>query len=114
MLALSKAKASVYHLTRLCLVCLCGLFAGLPAVLASTEAGGEAISRLNPHGLPFAIADFDGDQLPDLAVVQVDSYSSPNSKILDSCAIQQWTGAGNRNRSPAWRSTDRFARRERR
>jgi hypothetical protein len=92
MLALSNAKASVYHLTRLFLVCLCCLFAGLPAVLASTEARGEAISHLNYPDVPFAIADFDGDQLPDLAVVQVDSYSSPNSKY--SIRVQFSSGPG--------------------
>jgi hypothetical protein len=92
MLALSNAKASVYDLTRLFLVCLGCLFAGLPAVPASTEARGEAISHLNYPDVPFAIADFDGDQLPDLAVVQVDSYSSPNSKY--SIRVQFSSGPG--------------------
>jgi hypothetical protein len=92
MLAVSNAKASVYHLTRLFLVGLCCLFALLPAVLASTEAGGQAISHQNYRGVPFAIADFDGDQLPDLAVVQVDSYSSPNSKY--SIRVQFSSGPG--------------------
>jgi len=92
MLALSNAKASAFQLTRLFLVCLCCLFAGLPAVLASTEARGEAIRCPNYRGLPFAIADFDGDQLPDLAVVQVDSYSSPNSKY--SIRVQFSSGPG--------------------
>src|SRR6202008_4934497 len=68
------------------------LFAGLPAVPASTEARGEAISPLNYPDVPLAIADFDGDQLPDLAVVQVDSYSSPNSKY--SIRVQFSSGPG--------------------
>jgi hypothetical protein len=92
MLALSNAKAGVFHITRLFLVCLCCLFAGLPPVLASTGARGESISHLNYHDAPFAIADFDGDQLPDLAVVQVDSYSSPNSKY--SIRVQFSSGPG--------------------
>lgn len=72
----SKLKPSAFCITSMFL--WLGILAGLPSALAAIEPGREAASRLS--GSPFAIADFDGDQLPDLAVVEVDNYSSPNSK----------------------------------
>lgn len=78
MFALSNTNGR-YAATML-VVSLLYILAGPSPVLASGE---------RPH---FAIGDFDGDQLPDLALVQVESYGAPNSKY--SIRLQFSGGSG--------------------
>ena len=75
-----KRRASVIGIASLSLVWLCCAVAGLHPVAPVAQQKVEATSGLNHWATPFAIADFDGDHLPDLAVVQVDSYGSRTSK----------------------------------
>jgi|SRR6516164_11629790 hypothetical protein len=78
--ALFTRRASVIGIASLSLVWLCCTIAGLYPVAPVAQQKAEAASGLNHCGSPFAIADFDGDHLPDLAVVQVDTYGSRTSK----------------------------------
>lgn len=53
---------------------------------------GPSLAQASGERSHFAIADFDGDQLPDLALVQVESYGAPNSKY--SIRLQLSGGSG--------------------
>jgi len=88
----SNARPGFFRTTSMSLVWFCCFFASLFPALALAEPGREVVSGVNHGGSGFAIADFDGDQLPDLAVVQVESYSSPKSKY--SIRLQFSGGSG--------------------
>lgn len=75
-----NARGGVVGIASLCLIWLYCAFAGVHPRPPLTEQREEAAGRLGHYGYPFAIADFDGDHLPDLAVVQVESYGSRTSK----------------------------------
>lgn len=80
MAARFNARVGVVVMAGLCLIWLYCAFAGLHRRPPLNDQRQEVAGRLGHYGYPFAIADFDGDHLPDLAVVQVESYGSRTSK----------------------------------
>lgn len=72
MLARFNPKASVFGTAGLFLTWMSCAIAGLVAAPELTQNG----SRLNHYRAPFAIGDLDGDEMPDLAVVQIVGYGS--------------------------------------
>jgi len=62
----------LHHSPRICFLVLFGSFFGSTAAYAN-----NLVVPFSRAGLPFAIADLDGDQSPDLASAQSESDSSP-------------------------------------
>ena len=58
-----------------CLACF-GILVGMAPRSEAGEHGTSCPARMNPIGRPFAIADFDGDQRPDLATIEVQDGSA--------------------------------------
>lgn len=72
MLARFNPKVSVFAAAGLFLTWIGCAIAGLVAAPELTENG----SGLNLYRAPFTVADLDGDQMPDLALVQIVGYGS--------------------------------------
>jgi hypothetical protein len=70
-------KASVFGAASLFLVCVCSALAGLATAPELTKPKPGGLYRCGPL---FTIADLDGDHQPDLALVQIVGYGSPNGK----------------------------------
>jgi len=89
MLRLFNPKGSVFDIASLFLVWVCCTLAGVAPARATTERNGAGPNHFLSQ---FTIVDLDGDQTPDLAVVQVVGFSSPKSKY--SIRLQFSGGAG--------------------
>jgi hypothetical protein len=83
-------KAGVFGIASLFLVWVCSTLAGLAPARATTERNDAGPNHFVSQ---FAIADLDGDERPDLAVVQVVGYSSPKSKYSIRLQFSGGTGA---------------------
>jgi hypothetical protein len=83
-------KASVFGIARLFLVWVCCTLASLASARAMTERNGAGPNHFVSQ---FTIVDLDGDETPDLAVVQVVVFGSPKSKYSIRFEFSGGTGA---------------------
>ena len=96
MLARFNPKAGVFLAAGLLLVCACCAVAGLLAAPELTQNG----SGLNHCRAPFTIADLDGDQMPDLALVQIVGYGSAKNNYSIRFEFSGRAGAAVRIEAP--------------
>src|SRR6516164_983452 len=96
MLARFNPKAGVFGAAGLFLVWACCAIASLLAAPELAQNG----NGLNRYGAPFTIADLDGDQMPDLALVQIVGYGSAKNNYSIRFEFSGRAGAAVRIEAP--------------